>query len=241
MTLRSIKVSNRSSFTGFGLLSSLLVLTVSLGCQQHSISHLATGDNESCCELEEIKIVKKETCCDDDVSSSSTQVKNESHTHAIDYEIPNVTLVDQFGKNQNLQQILNSEKPIALNFIFTTCTTICPVMTTSFKGFQKELENNESQTRLISISLDPEFDTPEKLSNYATRYQANTNWLFLTGNSGDMRQVHDAFHALTGSKFNHKPFTLFRKSKAEKWHRVEGLLGIEKLIDAHENIVKEAS
>ena len=72
-----------------------------------------------------------------------------------EYTTPNVELIDQLGTSVSLQTLLEREQPIALNFIFTTCTTICPVMTATFAQMRRELGEAGSDLYLISISIDP--------------------------------------------------------------------------------------
>ena len=67
------------------------------------------------------------------------------------------------------------------DFIFTTCTMACPVMTGNMNLIHKAFKNDD-QVRIVSISVYPEYDTPEVLKEYASRYDANTDrWHFLTG------------------------------------------------------------
>ena len=74
------------------------------------------------------------------------------------YEIPDVKVIDQSGEVMKLGSIVNSDKPIALNFIFTTCTTICPVMTATFAQMRASLGESGKDLRMISITIDPEYD-----------------------------------------------------------------------------------
>ena len=79
------------------------------------------------------------------------------------YKVPNVTLVNQDGEKVSLKAILNSEKPVLLEFIFTTCKTICPVLAIEFSHFQKNMGPDAHSVQLVSISIDPDHDTPEAM------------------------------------------------------------------------------
>src|SRR3954462_1067407 len=81
-------------------------------------------------------------------------------------QIPNVKVVDQNGKALDFYTDLVKGRNVAINFIFTTCTTVCPVLTATFRRVQTELENTHSDTKLISISVDPTVDTPERLRDF---------------------------------------------------------------------------
>jgi len=150
-----------------------------------------------------------------------------NHTYKLssqDYSPPDVTLVNQAGEKQSLQELLSQDRPVALNFIFTTCTTICPVMTSTFAAMRRELDASElERLQVISISIDPDYDRPEVLHTYSQRFSAGENWVFLTGNSLDVNNVMRAFGVYEGSKMNHKPVSLLRKTPGNSWLRVDGL------------------
>src|SRR4030042_3465819 len=74
------------------------------------------------------------------------------------YVVPDVTLVDQNGKKVKLRSLLSSKKVVMIDFIFTTCTTICPVLSAGFSNFQKKIGTDSENVHLVSISIDPEND-----------------------------------------------------------------------------------
>lgn len=139
------------------------------------------------------------------------------------YAVPDVTLLDQSGRQTALRSLLENPRPVALNFIFTTCTTICPVMTATFAQMRRELGADAARIRMVSISIDPEYDRPQVLKQYAERYGGGAGWSFLTGDDQDIRRVLQAFGVYSGSKMNHRPVTLLRPSGASGWVRIEGL------------------
>jgi len=148
------------------------------------------------------------------------------------YDIPDVQLLDSSGAAVELQGLLASDEPIALNFIFTTCTTICPVMTATFAQMQRELGADAERVHLVSISIDPEYDRPDVLASYATQFQAGGNWTFLTGETNDVVNVLRSFDAYTGSKMSHRAITLLKRPGQENWVRIDGLASGQSL--AHE-------
>jgi protein SCO1/2 len=139
------------------------------------------------------------------------------------YTVPDVTLLDQDGREVALAATLAGAQPVALNFVFTTCTTICPVMSATFSQLQAALGPDAKDLRLVTVSIDPEFDTPEVLRKYADRYRATPEWRLLTGDARRVGSVLRAFNAFYGSKVNHRPVTLFRAAGKEQWLRIEGL------------------
>ena len=139
------------------------------------------------------------------------------------YSVPDVQLIDASGTPVSLRTLLGSDQPVALNFIFTTCTTICPVMTATFAHMRRELGDAGDQLRLVSISIDPEYDRPDKLKAYAEQFHAGAGWDFLTGDSNDIAQVLKSFDSYAGSKMNHQPITLLKSPASSSWTRIEGL------------------
>ena len=166
-------------------------------------------------------------------SESMTPDKHAAHRAAMqnaryaatteNYSIPDVELIDQLGTSVSLRSLLEMEQPIALNFIFTTCTTICPVMTATFAQMRRELGDAGDQVRLVSISIDPEYDRPDKLKAYAEQFRAGAGWDFLTGDSADIVLVLKSLDSYAGSKMNHEPITLLKSPGSSSWTRIEGL------------------
>jgi len=146
-----------------------------------------------------------------------------------EYDVPDVELLDESGAQVSLRAFLASERPVALNFIFTTCTTICPVMTVTFAQMQRELGDAADKVQLVSVSIDPEYDRPDVLKAYAEQFHAGANWTFLTGDSNDIAQVLRSFDSYTGSKMNHQPLTLLKKPGSPSWVRIDGLANGESL------------
>lgn len=145
------------------------------------------------------------------------------------YESPDVTLVDQDGRRVPLAKILEPGSPLALNFIFTTCTTVCPVMTATFAGLRRRLGSEAEDLRMVSISIDPERDRPAALKAYAERFKAPAAWRFYTGSAEDVRAVVRAFDSFAGDKANHRPITFFRRAFEQDWIRLDGLATAEQL------------
>lgn len=150
------------------------------------------------------------------------------------YTVPDVTLVDDGGRPVRLREALAADEPVMLNFIFTTCTAICPVMTGIFARVPKALGAGAERLRLVSVSIDPEQDTPARLHAYAARFGAGPRWSFLTGSAQDVRAVERAFDAYRGDKMNHEPLTLFRAGPGRPWIRIDGFASPAELAREYE-------
>src|ERR1043165_3540276 len=88
------------------------------------------------------------------------------------YDVPDVSLVDMNGARVCLGSVLKYDGPVLLQFIVTTCPTICPVMSGTFSAAQERLGAGAARARMVSISIDPEQDTPERLREYARKFKA---------------------------------------------------------------------
>ena len=102
---------------------------------------------------------------------------------------PEFTLTNQDGARLALKELRG--KVLAVTFIFASCVDTCPLLTAKMAGLQKRLASDfASKVYFVSISVDPERDTPEVLKRYAQAYQANTaGWAFLTGTQAEIRDV----------------------------------------------------
>ena len=146
------------------------------------------------------------------------------------YAIPDVTLVNQDGQRVAVRDLLNTDKPVLVNFIFTTCTAICPAMSATFTQVQQGLAGDSEKVLMVSVSIDPEQDTPAALTAYAKRFGAGPQWLFLTGSLDDSIAVQKAFYAYRGDKMNHAPLTLLRAAPDAPWVRYDGFASAADLV-----------
>jgi protein SCO1/2 len=147
--------------------------------------------------------------------------------------IGDIALVDHEGRATTLSRVLDTTKPVLVNFIFTSCTTICPVMSSGFAQLQANLGDARDSVQLVSISIDPETDTVDTLRGYAMKYHAGPSWRLLTGSRASVEAAQRAFGAFRGDKTNHAPVTYIRRSPSAEWESIDGLLSAETLQRAY--------
>jgi len=146
-------------------------------------------------------------------------------------EVPDVPLVDAAGRRTTLRRAVDADGPVLVNFIFTTCTTICPIMSGGFAQLRRRLgAERRDRVRLVSISIDPETDTVDRLRAYAARYDATASWQLLTGTASASQAAQRAFGAYRGDKTNHAPATYLRRQRGAPWEVLEGLVSAEQLL-----------
>jgi protein SCO1/2 len=102
---------------------------------------------------------------------------------------PEFTLTKQDGKRLTLKELRG--KVVAVTFIFASCADTCPLLTAKMVGIQDRLGSAFGEkVYFVSITVDPERDTPDVLQRYADRHKANpAGWAFLTGTSAEIRNV----------------------------------------------------
>jgi protein SCO1/2 len=150
------------------------------------------------------------------------------------YTVPDVVLVNQDGQQVRLKALVESDVPVMLDFIYGTCTTICPVLSAGFASLQKRLEREARPIRLISISIDPEHDTPKVMRDYLKQYRAKAGWDFLTGSREDIDQVMRAFDAYVPDKMYHQQVSFIRGPGAPTWVKIKGLMGSSDLLGEYQ-------
>src|SRR5437763_14566956 len=95
---------------------------------------------------------------------------------AVSYQTPAVMLVRADGKRVSLARELDDGRPVLLNFIFTTCSSICPLASRTREEFQRTLGREASKVHLVSISIDPDEATPARRTACARQSHAGPAW-----------------------------------------------------------------
>ena len=98
-----------------------------------------------------------------------------------------IPLVDQY--NHPIQKYFFQNQPSIVNFIFTRCKDICPGLSQKMQYIQSQVPS----AQLVSISVDPEYDTPPILSEYSRRFNAGNSWFFLTGTRAQITATNEVF------------------------------------------------
>jgi len=152
-----------------------------------------------------------------------------------DYTIPDVVLINENGEHVRLKELLAPDQPVVVDFIYGTCTTICPILSAGYTHLQRKLGTDSASARLVSISIDPEHDTPAVMKEYLKRYRAKPGWTFLTGSRKDIDQVMTAFDAYITDKMSHQPLTFIHNPAEGHWVRLFGLLSGKDFMSEYQN------
>lgn len=155
------------------------------------------------------------------------------------YVVPDVVLTDADDRPVRLRELLAGNDPVMMNFVFTTCSTICPVTTKVLSDVPARLGGEAKHLRMISISIDPEHDTPLQLKAYAKSFQASERWKFLTGRTEDVKAVQLAFDSYRGDKMSHEPLTLMRQAPGKPWVRIDGFASPDQLVREYRRVLQQ--
>ena len=139
-------------------------------------------------------------------------------------------LVRADGKMVSLPEEMNDGRAIVLNFIFTTCSDICPLSSAVLAQFEHRLGDEADKVHLMSISIDPEQDTPARLLEYARKYHAGPEWQHYTGTLKASIAAQQAFGVYRGGKLSHTAVTLMRAAPGKPWLRIEGFTTPDDLV-----------
>ena len=144
--------------------------------------------------------------------------------------LDDVSLRDQEGRDVRFLSDVLGHRVAVVNFVYTTCTTICPVSSATVAELQRRLGSRAGgEVQLVTITTDPARDTPARLKETAARYGAGSGWLWLTGRKGEVDRVLKAFGAYTPNPEDHPPMTLVGHAASGQWTRLYGIAGADEL------------
>lgn len=151
-----------------------------------------------------------------------------------------IPLVDQDGRTRKLYSDLLADKSVVIDVMFTSCTGVCPVMSRTFAHLQDWLGDRLGRdVHLISISVDPETDTPEKLAEYAARYKAKPGWYFLTGSKENVEAALLKLGQKAGNRENHQNLFLIGNDRTGLWKKAFGLAKPEEIVPIVDSVVND--
>ena len=151
---------------------------------------------------------------------------------ALEY-FTDVVLVNQHGDPMRLYSDLLRDKIVVICPFFTSCQGVCPVLSQKLAAFQQHLGERVGQDiYLLSISVDPETDTPEKLEAYAKSFKAGPGWYFLGGKKENVDFALYKLGQYTENKEGHKNILILGNEAAGHWSKVFGLSPTQELVQA---------
>jgi protein SCO1/2 len=152
-----------------------------------------------------------------------------------------IELVSHDGRTLRLYQDLMKNKTVVFSAFFSRCQSVCPPLNAKLQGLQRALGPRVGKDVLfVSITVDPEFDTPARLSEVAAKLHAGPGWLLM---SGSPEQVHTALLRLgyaTPEKEAHSPLLVVAREKTGVWKKAHGFAPIDDLLQIVRAVMDEA-
>jgi protein SCO1/2 len=147
-------------------------------------------------------------------------------------ELLDLVLTDQNGDEMKFVSDVIGDRIVVMDFVYTSCTTVCPVISAVFGQVQNKLgEQLGDEVVLVSVSVDPVRDTPQRLKAYAATHKAQPGWIWLTGNKRTMDKVLDGLGAYTPNFENHPAMVLVGDGRTGEWSRYFGFPSPDRLVE----------
>mgnify|MGYP001031011553 FL=1 len=146
-----------------------------------------------------------------------------AHQEKTSVRFADVQLLDQNGMPVRLEKALVADRLVVMGFIYTSCTTVCPVVSSIMAKVQKQLGGRVgSEVQLVSISVDPQRDDSKRLLDYAKTFQAGPGWSWLTGTPYAVNETLKGLGSFSANLGEHPPLILVGDGRSGKWTRFYG-------------------
>lgn len=151
-----------------------------------------------------------------------------------------VELINQDGEKVRFYSDVLKNKVVVINSFFTTCTSVCPPMNRNFEKVQEALgERLGKEAFLVSISVDPETDTPPRLKEYGRRFHAREGWIFLTGKKENVDWALYKLGQYVEGKDDHTTVIIIGNEAKGLWKKAFGLAKSDELIKIVEDVIND--
>ena len=151
-----------------------------------------------------------------------------------------VELINQDGEKVRFYSDVLKGKTVVVNAFFTTCTSVCPPMNRSMEKIQEALGARVGKdVFLVSVSVDPETDTPARLKEYASKFHAGKGWVFLTGKKENVDWALYKLGQYVEDKNDHKTVIIIGNESTGLWKKALGIARVEELIQIVESVVND--
>lgn len=150
-------------------------------------------------------------------------------------------LVDQDGREVRFYTDLIRGKIVVMDFIFTRCVGPCPILSGTFAKLQARLGDRLGKdVFLLSFSVDPDYDTPERLKEYAGRFRARPGWTFLTGSRQNVEVVLRKLGQWVETPDQHQTIFILGNEHTGLWKKAFGLAKPEDLFPVIDSVVEDS-
>ena len=159
------------------------------------------------------------------------QQKSEPAAESVDIDLRDRPLLTQNGDEVLFVTDVIGDDIVVMDFVYTTCTTICPVLSALFTQVQTKLGDEVGNgVTLVSMSVDPARDTPQRLKAYSAKHKAGDGWLWLTGAKPVVEDVLVGVGAYTTNFEDHPTMVLIGDGKTGEWQRLFGFPNPDRIV-----------
>ena len=149
-----------------------------------------------------------------------------------------VELINQDGQKVRFYSDVLKDKVVIVNTFFTTCTSVCPPMNRNLERIQEALGDRlGKEAFLVSISVDPETDTPPRLKEYASRFHARPGWIFLTGKKENIDWALYKLGQYVEKKDDHSTVIIIGNEPKGLWKKAIGLAKPDELMKIVDDVI----
>lgn len=168
------------------------------------------------------------------------QAATAAETSAAKKYFSDVELIDQDGKKLRFYTDVLKDKVVIINTFFSTCTSVCPPLNRNFERIQEALGDRlGKEAFLVSISVDPEVDTPPRLKEYSRKFHARPGWLFLTGKKENVDWALYKLGQYVEKKDDHTTIVIMGNEPKGLWKKAHGLANVTDLISMVEDVLND--
>lgn len=167
--------------------------------------------------------------------AAAEDVSGGSHPYFSD-----TVLVNQDGREVRFYTDLIRGKIVVMDFIYTRCVGPCPILSSTFAKIQARLGDRLGKdVFLLSFSVDPDYDTPERLKEYAGRFRARPGWSFLSGSRANVEQVLRKLGQWVESPEQHQTVFILGNEATGLWKKAFGLAKPEDLFPVIDSVLDD--
>jgi protein SCO1 len=154
--------------------------------------------------------------------------------------LPDVQVLDQNGRKQNFYTDLVKNKTVVINLVFTTCKAMCPLLGANFSKLQTALGDRLGKdVFLISVSTDPETDSPEKFKAWGEKFKAKSGWTLVTGENEELTPLLQVLSGDGPQKGYHAPSLCIFNDKTKTYRWAYGLEAPERVIQIVDELARQ--
>ena len=166
--------------------------------------------------------------------------KNPAEASPAEKYFTDVELIDQNGKKVRFYTDVLKGKTVVVNAFFTSCTSVCPPMNRNMQKIQEAFGDRVGRdVFLVSITVDPAVDTPEKMKKYAQNFHAGPGWMFLTGKKENLDWALYKLGQYVESKDDHKTILIVGNETTGLWKKAFAMANVAELVQVVESVAND--